>query len=104
MLADSTKRTVPVAKVDIDSPYLTGKFDVWCMDNPVFDLIIGEVSNARKPHDPDPDWTPVLSVETRQQKRERAKPVPPLKVPEIVKDDIRPDDIRKKQEWTRHFE
>lgn len=43
VLADSTKRVVPVATIDIDSPYLTGKYNVWCMDNPVFDLIIGEV-------------------------------------------------------------
>jgi hypothetical protein len=102
MLADSTKRTVPVAKVDIDSPYLTGKFDVWCMENPVCDLIIGEVSNARKLHDPDPDWTPVLSVVSRQQKREKTKPVPSLKVPEIVKDGVRPENIHRNHHVENH--
>lgn len=98
VLADSTKRVVPVAKIDIDSPYLTGKYNVWCMDNPVFDLIIGEVSEARKPYDPNPEWESVLAVETRQQRREKAKPQPPLKVPDIVVDDIQPDDIHREQE------
>jgi hypothetical protein len=68
ILADSAKRTVPLAKVYIDTPYVTGEFEVWCMENPVFDLIVGEVSNARKSHEPDPEWEPttVLAVETRQ--------------------------------------
>lgn len=96
--ADSTKRVVPVAKIDIDSPYLTGRYNVWYMDNPVFYLIIGEVSEARNPYDPNPEWESVLAVDTRQQRREKEKPHPPLKVPDIVVDDIQPDDIHREQE------
>ncbi|XP_055997762.1 uncharacterized protein LOC125654613 [Ostrea edulis] len=100
ILADSTKRTVPVAKVHIDTPYVTGEFEVWCMDNPVFDLIIGEVSNARKPHEPNPEWKPksLLVVETRQQLKDKKKPYKPLKVPDIVKEDIKPDDLKCEQQ------
>ena len=100
ILADSTKRTVPLAKVYIDTPYVTGVFEVWCMENPVFDLIVGEVSNARKPHEPDPEWKPkpVLAVETRQQVKDKKKPYKPLKVPDIVKDDIKPDDLKREQQ------
>ena len=73
---------VPVAKVFIDSPYASGEYEVWCMENPVFDLIIGEVDDARKPHDPDPFWKPqtVSAVETRQQVRNKQKPYPSLTV------------------------
>ncbi|XP_062572173.1 uncharacterized protein LOC134234132, partial [Saccostrea cucullata] len=100
ILADNTKRVVPLAKVCIDSPYVKGEFEVWCMENPVFDLIIGEVHDARKPHDPDPEWRPktVLAVETRQQAKEKTKPYPALRVPDIVKDDIKPEDIQREQQ------
>ena len=98
ILADSTERIVPVANIHIDSPYLTGNYNVWCMDTPVFDLIIGEVSGARKPHHPDPNWKPILAVETRQQKKDKAKPYTPLKVPDIVVDTVKPEDIRREQE------
>lgn len=98
VLADSTKRIVSVAIIHIDSPYLTGNYKVWCMDNPVFDLIIGEVSDARKPHNPDPDWEPILAVETRQQKIDKTKPYTPLRVLDIVVDAVKPDDIRREQE------
>ena len=70
------------------------------MENPVFDLIIGEVENARKPHDPDPYWKPktVSAVETRQQVREKQKPYPSLTVPEIIQDNVQPNDILKVQQ------
>ena len=58
VLADGTKRCVPIAKIFVDTPYVVGEFDTWWLDQPVFDLIIGEVSGARKPHDPDPCWKP----------------------------------------------
>ncbi|XP_062572789.1 uncharacterized protein LOC134234761 [Saccostrea cucullata] len=100
VLADSTRIVVPVAKVVIDSPYVSGEYECWCMENPVFDLIIGEVENARKPHDPDPEWKPntITAVETRQQVKEKQKKYKPLKVPEIVKDEINPDDILREQQ------
>ena len=95
VLADGTKRCVPIAKIFVDTPYVVGEFDAWCMDQPVFDLIIGEVSGARKPHDPDPCWKPALAVQTRQQRK--GKPYVPLHVPDIIKDDIKPEDIKQEQ-------
>lgn len=70
---------VPVAKIDIYTSYLTGKYNVWCIDNPVFDLIIGKVSEASKPYDPNPKWEAVLALGTRQQRIEGATPQPSLK-------------------------
>ncbi|XP_062590636.1 uncharacterized protein LOC134252230 [Saccostrea cucullata] len=100
VLADNTRIVVPVAKVVIDSPYVSGEYECWCMENPVFDLIIGEVENARKPHDPDPEWKPntITAVETRQQVKEKQKKYKPLKVPDIVKDEINTDDILREQQ------
>ena len=61
---------------------------------------MAEVENPRKPHDPDPYWKPqtVSAVETRQQVRNKQKPYPSLTVPEIIQDDIQPDDILQAQQ------
>ena len=67
------------------------------MESPVYDLIIGNVCNVRAPGDPDPDWKPALAVVTRQQTKLKGKPYPKLCVPNIVKDDINPDDLREAQ-------
>ena len=57
------------------STFASGEYEVWCIGNFVFDLIIGEVENARKPHDPDLYWKPqtVSTVETKQQERNKQK-------------------------------
>ncbi|XP_061190531.1 uncharacterized protein LOC133198457 [Saccostrea echinata] len=98
ILADGSSVKVPVATISIDTPYITGTFEAWCMDNPIYDLIIGNVDKVRSPDDPDPLWTEAHAVETRQQVKNKQKPYPQLKVPEIVKDNIRPNDIRTEQE------
>ncbi|XP_061171098.1 uncharacterized protein LOC133180643 [Saccostrea echinata] len=97
VLADGSKITVPVAEVFIDTPYLCGYHKVWCMENPVYDLIIGNVPDARLPDKADENWQ-VNAVETRQQKRNREKPYPPLKVPNIITDVIEPHCIKTAQE------
>ena len=53
-----------------------------------------EFENARKPHDPDPYWKPqtVSAVEAKQQVRNKQKPYPSLTVPDIIQDNIQPDD------------
>ncbi|KAK3088688.1 hypothetical protein FSP39_022429 [Pinctada imbricata] len=97
VLADGTKVKVPVAMIMIDTPYLSGKYEAWCMQSPVYDLIIGNVKEVRSPGNPDPKWSPVQAVETRQQTKEKGKPPVKLKVPEIVKSSVSPDEICKAQ-------
>ena len=82
------------------STFASGEYEVWCMENSVFDLIIGEVENARKPHDPDSYRKPltVSTVERRQQVRNKQKPYPSLTVQEIIQDYIRPDDTLQVQQ------
>lgn len=62
-MADGSKITVPMAEVFIDILYLCGRHEVWCKENPVYDLIRGNVSDARLPHKPDHNWQ-VDAVET----------------------------------------
>ena len=72
VLANGTKRRVPIARVFFDTPYVVGEFDAWCMDQPIFDLIIGEVCGARQPHHPDPCWKPSLDSKTNQSEKCRS--------------------------------
>ena len=97
-LADNSEITVPKAIVTIDTPYLSGKFTAWCMNSPVYDLILGNVDGVRLPGDPDPNWCHVHAVETRNQRKVRNSAPVSMKVPDIVKDDISPDDFRKAQD------
>ena len=90
VLIDGTEKDFPVAHVVVDSPFYIGELDVLCMDNPVYDVILGNVSGVREPNDPDLDWKAAdsgLAVETRSQasqRKEATKPPRVLKVPQQV--------------------
>ena len=60
MLAIGSKVTVPVAEVYIDSPYLKGRYETWCMENPVYDPIVGNVPDAKPPDEMDQKWQAML--------------------------------------------
>ena len=77
VLLDGTVRKFPVAKVEIRSPFFSGICEALCAENPVFDLIIGNVEGVRAPSDPDISWETQKSrdsaevigaVQTRAQK------------------------------------
>ena len=53
---DNTLIETPTVKVAIDSPYFTGVTEAQCMNDAIFDVIIGNVEGARKPEDPLRDW------------------------------------------------
>ncbi|XP_033761705.1 uncharacterized protein LOC117343459 [Pecten maximus] len=101
VLANGQKVDVPVAYPVVDTPYFKGKVRAWCMDTPVYDLILGNIKGARKPYDPDKDWKrdeglDAHAVQTRAQKRKEDKPYRPIKVPS-VKDLGSPVDIKTAQ-------
>ena len=105
VLADGTLRQAPVAKVDINTPYFVGYSEVLCLQNPVYDLIIGNIDNARDPRNPDLNWSlreddldcktvdtcmqtddhrsciETSAVQTRSQTERSEKPLKKLKVP-----------------------
>lgn len=56
LLIDRTVRRFPIAKIEIDTPYFVGEVSALCVVNPVYPLVLGEISGVRKPGDPDPMW------------------------------------------------
>jgi len=46
MLIDGMVKRYPTAMVELDTPYFIGKTKVLCMDNPVQDIIIGNIPGA----------------------------------------------------------
>ena len=56
-LIDGTTKTFETAEVNIDTPYIRRKhMPVMCIENPPYDLVIGEVEGARCKCDPNPSW------------------------------------------------
>jgi len=56
VLIDGTVVRLPIALVSIDTPYYSGEVSVMCMQNPIYDVIIGNIEGARDPNCPDVDW------------------------------------------------
>ena len=95
VLIDGTEKKFPLAVVYVDSPFYKGQVEALCIDNPVYDLIIGNVKGARQPQDPDPNWLPgelksdaniVSAVETRAAAKKKGKPLKPLHVSSPIQD------------------
>ena len=68
ILIDGTVRRTPVADIEIETPYYTGKVKAVCMDNPLYDVIIGNVPGVS---DEDNTRLEVQAVVTRVLKLER---------------------------------
>ena len=83
-LIDGTERKLMTAIADIDTPYLTKKqATVVCMDNPTFELVIGDVEGAACKCNPKSDWTieddeAIAAVTTRAQAKADKKPINPF--------------------------
>ena len=84
LLIDNTARKVPIAKIDVDTPYLKGQVEAQCLRDAVYDLIVGNVPGARAADDPDPSWQDhvqeACAVTTRSQAKKAGERIP-LKVP-----------------------
>ena len=52
MTVDRTLIRTVIAKIEIDTPFYAGTVKAMCMKDPLFGLIIWNVSGARKPNDP----------------------------------------------------
>ncbi|KAK8771069.1 hypothetical protein V5799_025687 [Amblyomma americanum] len=61
-LVDSTVRFLPEARVLVSTPYYTGQVVAKCVDQPIYDLILGNITGARSVEDPNPEWR-LLDVE-----------------------------------------
>ena len=116
VLIDGTIRKVPVAVIDVDTPYYSGEVEALCMNNPVYDLILGNIDGVRCPTEPDLEWScsllkkqtlPAkgdvivcdqdflgLAVETRSQSKAKGKSFKELKVPVPLSEIVTPDILR----------
>ena len=56
ILIDGTVRQFPIANIVVDTPYFQGPVSALCMDNPVYDLILGNIPGVRDPTNPYPSW------------------------------------------------
>ena len=74
---------VPIAKIDIDTPYLKGQVEAQCLPDPIYDLVIGNVPGTRAANDPDPSWqdhVPQASIVTIRSQAKKAGEIIPLKI------------------------
>ena len=56
-LATNEVRETPLASIYIDTPYYKGHVDALVLENPIYDLIIGNTEKALPPFSPDPNWS-----------------------------------------------
>jgi len=49
VFTDGTVRRTLVAEIRVDTPYFSGPTMAMCMDNPVYDLVVGNVEGATEP-------------------------------------------------------
>nr|XP_006821671.1 PREDICTED: uncharacterized protein LOC102808925 [Saccoglossus kowalevskii] len=61
-------------RVEIDTPYLRGTVEALCVQDPIYELIVGNVPGARPPNDPDPVWNVSGSVTTSAQAKKSGTP------------------------------
>ena len=84
LLIDNTARKVPIAKIDVDTPYLKGQVEAQCLPDSIYDLVIGNVPGVRAADDPDPSWQDHVqeasTVTTRSQAKKAGESIP-LKIP-----------------------
>ena len=72
---------VPVAKINVHTPYYSGEVEALAMKNPPYDLIIGNLPGARDANCPDPEWqpsskeVPACAAVTRSKSEESRKPL-----------------------------
>ena len=53
-LIDGTQRRFPLARIHVDTTYYTGEVEVMVMNDPMYELILGNSTAVRKV--PDPEW------------------------------------------------
>ncbi|XP_033726451.1 uncharacterized protein LOC117316074 [Pecten maximus] len=87
ILANGQRISVPVANVVVQTPYYSGTVRAWCMQSPVYDIILGNIEGVRPADNPDPGWNSDVksasAVQTRAQKERENRPYRSLKYPRL---------------------
>lgn len=102
ILANGSEIEAPIARVSIDTPYFVGEVDAWCLNNPLIEIIVGNIPKVSDPSDPDRNWKPsqANAVMTRQQAKREGKNDKPVHAPDIIGPELAfsPDVIRAQEE------
>ena len=69
MAIDRTLKEAPIAEIKVDTLYYTGITQAICLRDPLFDLVIGNISGAWNPDDPVPGVETCATAVTRTQAR-----------------------------------
>ena len=91
MLIDGTVKRFPTAIVELDTPYLSGRVQALCMDDPVHDVIIGNVPGAKDPQlncESSTPMTIVPDIETSFRRLKRSMVAVTLRFPQDAADVI----------------
>ena len=72
MATDRTLKKAPIAEIKMDMPYHTGVTEAICLQDPLFDLVIGNIPGARNLDDPVPGVETCAAAVTRAQARKDA--------------------------------
>ncbi len=85
MLVDKRRVSkVPVARIQLDTPFFKGETDALCMNETMYDVTIGNIDGSQLPVLDDFNGATSLAVETRSQVLHRDEPYRKLRVPEAV--------------------
>ena len=109
VLLDGTIRRFPVARISVNSPCFIGECEALCAENPVYDLILGNMPGIRSPENPNLSWEKESKlcngelasvVQTRAPKAQEDKTTV-LRVPSAIKGVDKSEVIRAQEEDDR---
>ena len=84
-LTDETTQRYPLAVIDVDCPFFTGKTEALCMEDTLFDLVIGNIDGSKLP---DMSHFSAAAV-TRSQAKQSEKAYRKLKIPDQIINEIK---------------
>ena len=79
LIYETTQR-YPLAVIDVDCPFFTGKTEALCMEDTLYDLVIGNIDGSKLP---DMSHFSAAAV-TRSQAKQSEKAYRKLKVPDQI--------------------
>ena len=77
-MVDNSVIRVPIANVEIDSPYLSRQVQALCPQDAAYDVIVGNVPGARPADNPNLQWVKAQAAITRAARRREVEGAPAL--------------------------
>ena len=79
---DGSEHYFPVAMIEVKTPYYEGTTEALCIDTPLYDLVVGNITGAKYPEPGDVS----NAMQTRSQTEQNPKPYRKLHVPGKILD------------------